>query len=54
MAKAAGNHLPNYPRGIIILRILQLVLAIVLLGLCSYAVYVLAFAGDCLMLFTVC
>ncbi|KAF7558769.1 hypothetical protein G7046_g5389 [Stylonectria norvegica] len=51
MARPAA-HIPRYPRGFIILRILQLVLSILILGLLAYAVYIVAFSGNCLMLFT--
>jgi len=47
------EHIPLYPRGFIALRIVQLVLAVIIIGLCGYGVYGLAFSGDILTLFTV-
>ncbi|KAH7381508.1 hypothetical protein BKA66DRAFT_570650 [Pyrenochaeta sp. MPI-SDFR-AT-0127] len=46
------EHVPLYPRGFIALRIVQLVLGVVLIGLCSLGVAGYAFSGDVLMLFT--
>ncbi|RYO95171.1 hypothetical protein DL766_004200 [Monosporascus sp. MC13-8B] len=49
---AGKEHIPLYPRGFVALRIVQLVVGLVCLGLCAYGVTVLAFSGDSLMLFT--
>lgn len=38
MRDAGKEHIPNYPRGWITIRILQFILAIITLGLCSYLV----------------
>ncbi|KAK9779664.1 hypothetical protein SCAR479_03271 [Seiridium cardinale] len=46
------EHFPLYPKGFIGIRILQLVLAVVVLGLSAFGVAVLVFSGDCLILFT--
>ncbi|KAI0126866.1 hypothetical protein BJ170DRAFT_421668 [Xylariales sp. AK1849] len=46
------EHFPVYPKGFIAIRIVQLVLALVALGLSAYGVAFLVFSGDCLMLFT--
>ena len=52
--RAPGHeHIPLYPKGFIALRIVQLILALICVGLCGFGVAVLAFAGDTLMLFTV-
>lgn len=52
--RAAGReHVPNYPKGFIAIRIVQLILAVVILGLCAYSLTVLAFSGNCLTIFTV-
>lgn len=47
------EHFPHYPRGFTVLRILQLGLSVLLLGLVSYTVYWAPYVGACLMLFTV-
>ncbi|KAH7086015.1 hypothetical protein BKA63DRAFT_549020 [Paraphoma chrysanthemicola] len=49
---AGREHIPIYPRGFIALRIVQLVLGVIILGLCSFGVAGYAFSGDILMLFT--
>ncbi|CAJ2500724.1 Uu.00g035770.m01.CDS01 [Anthostomella pinea] len=49
---AGKEHIPLYPRGFIAVRIIQLVVAVVCLGLCAYGVTYLVYAGDALMLFT--
>ncbi len=53
--RAAGKeHMPNYPRGWITIRILQLIVAIVILGLCSYLVTTSVIgAGFYVQIFTV-
>lgn len=51
---AGREHFPVYPKGFIAVRIVQLVLAVICLGLCAYGVTLFAFSGDSLMLFTVC
>ncbi|KAH8196767.1 hypothetical protein TruAng_009059 [Truncatella angustata] len=51
--RAPGReHLPLYPKGFIAIRIVQLVLAVVVLGLTAYGVSQLAFDGDILSLFS--
>ncbi|KAH8682277.1 hypothetical protein BX600DRAFT_505882 [Xylariales sp. PMI_506] len=49
---AGREHVPLYPKGFIAIRIIQLVLSLVVLGLSAYGVAYLVFSGDCLMLFT--
>ncbi|ROV99372.1 hypothetical protein VSDG_03990 [Cytospora chrysosperma] len=46
------EHVPNYPRGFIAIRIVQLVLALVILALCAYSLTLLSFSGNSLTLFT--
>ncbi|KAK5992736.1 hypothetical protein PT974_06152 [Cladobotryum mycophilum] len=46
------EHIPRYPRGWIVLRILQLVFALLLIGLCVYSLSLDVWAGTCVMLFT--
>lgn len=60
MAFAADNtrrpgeeHIPRYTPGFIVLRILQLIVGLVVLGLSAYSVAVVPFSGNCLTLFTV-
>lgn len=48
------NHILPLPKFVFALKIVQLVVAIVILGLAAYGVTFIAFDGDCLMLFTVC
>ncbi|KAI8951867.1 hypothetical protein F4801DRAFT_542884 [Xylaria longipes] len=51
--RAAGReHIPIYPKGFVAVRIIQLVLGIICLGLTAYAVAVVALVGPILMLFT--
>ncbi|KAI1855590.1 hypothetical protein JX265_005993 [Neoarthrinium moseri] len=51
--RAAGKeHIPIFPKGFIAVRIIQLVLGVVVLGLSAFGVYFLVFSGDCLTLFT--
>ncbi|KAH8734955.1 hypothetical protein BGZ61DRAFT_132744 [Ilyonectria robusta] len=51
--RAKGKeHFPNYPRGFTVLRIFQLVFSFIILAVVSYTVYIVAFDGNCLMLFT--
>jgi hypothetical protein len=45
-------HIPLYPKGFIAIRIVQLVLALFIIGFCAYGVSTLAFSGGSLMLFT--
>ncbi|KAI1175573.1 hypothetical protein F4777DRAFT_322790 [Nemania sp. FL0916] len=49
---AGREHIPLYPKGFVAVRILQLVLGIICLGLTAYAVAVLPISGAGLMLFT--
>ncbi|KAI0468501.1 hypothetical protein F4859DRAFT_205720 [Xylaria cf. heliscus] len=51
--RAAGReHIPIYPKAFITVRIIQLVLGIICLGLTAYAVAVVPIVGAILMLFT--
>ena len=47
------EHIPNYPKGFIALRFVQLILAVVVLGLCAYSLIGYRAAGIALSLFTV-
>ncbi|KAI5925065.1 hypothetical protein F4810DRAFT_660819 [Camillea tinctor] len=49
---AGKEHIPLYPKGFIAVRIIQLIIAIVCLGLCAFGVTYFVFAGNALMLFT--
>ncbi|KAI1496380.1 hypothetical protein F5X99DRAFT_74065 [Biscogniauxia marginata] len=49
---AGKEHIPLYPKGFIAVRIIQLIIALVCLGLCAFGVTYFVFAGDALMLFT--
>lgn len=51
---AGREHIPLYPKGFVAVRIIQLVLGIICLGLTAYTVAVLPITGAALMLFTVC
>jgi hypothetical protein len=53
MSSTSGNHIVVVPSFVLGLRILQLVVAIVILGLAAYGVTFLSFDGDSLSLFTV-
>ncbi|KAI1374332.1 hypothetical protein F4677DRAFT_176658 [Hypoxylon crocopeplum] len=46
------EHIPLYPKGFIAVRIIQLIVAIICLGLSAFGIAYLAFAGDGLTLFT--
>ncbi|KAM0288077.1 hypothetical protein ACHAQH_000145 [Verticillium albo-atrum] len=48
---AGREHIPIYPRGFIALRIVQLALALIALGLCAFGAYLWPISGNCLMLF---
>jgi hypothetical protein len=50
---AGREHIPRYTPGFITIRILQLILGLVCLGLTAYTIAYIAFSGNCLMLFTV-
>ncbi|CAK7221680.1 hypothetical protein SCUCBS95973_004580 [Sporothrix curviconia] len=50
---AGREHFPNYPSYFLYLRIAQLVVSVVVLGLDAYGLSVLSFSGDELMIFTV-
>jgi hypothetical protein len=53
-ARPAGReHFPVYPKGFIAIRFVQLVIALVILGLDAYGLSVLSFSGDGLNIFTV-
>ncbi|KAI1198509.1 hypothetical protein F5X97DRAFT_299349 [Nemania serpens] len=49
---AGREHIPLYPKGFVAVRIIQLVLGIICLGLTAYTVAVLPITGAALMLFT--
>ncbi|KAI7786655.1 hypothetical protein LA080_002765 [Diaporthe eres] len=50
---AGREHIPIYPKGFIALRIVQLVLALIILGLCAYSLTSeLSFSGGALSVFT--
>ncbi|KAF9878592.1 integral membrane protein [Colletotrichum karsti] len=49
--RAGREHVPLYPRGFIALRIVQLVLALIITGLCAFGAYAAPTPGNCLMLF---
>ncbi|GAP85341.1 putative integral membrane protein [Rosellinia necatrix] len=49
---AGREHIPLYPKGFVAVRILQLVIGIVCLGLTAYAVAIFPITGAALMLFT--
>lgn len=49
---AGRQHIPNYPKGFIVLRFVQLILAVVVLGLCAYSLIYYSFAGNALTVFT--
>lgn len=50
---AGREHIPLYPKGFIALRFVQLILAVVILGLCAYSITVYNDPGIALNLFTV-
>ncbi len=50
---AGREHIPVYPKGFVAIRVVQLVLALITLGLSAYGVTYLVFSGDCLSIFTV-
>lgn len=50
---AGREHIPLYPKGFIGLRIVQLVIAVIVLGLDAFTLSILAFDGNALMAFTV-
>lgn len=47
------DHVLPLPKVVFALKIAQLVIAVIVLGLAAYGVTFIAFDGDCLMLFTV-
>ncbi len=52
--RAPGReHIPVYPKGFIAIRIIQLVLALIIVGLDAYGLSLLIFDGDSLNIFTV-
>jgi hypothetical protein len=52
--RAPGEeHIPRYPRGFITLRILQLIVGLVCLGLSAYTLAIGAVIGGILAVFTV-
>lgn len=50
---AGREHIPIYPKGFIALRFVQLILAVVIIGLCAYSLILVTGAGIALSLFTV-
>lgn len=50
---AGREHIPHYPKGFIALRFVQLILAVVIIGLCAYSLILVTGAGIALSLFTV-
>ncbi|KAK4155526.1 hypothetical protein C8A00DRAFT_13459 [Chaetomidium leptoderma] len=44
------EHIPIYPKGFVAIRIVQLVLAVLVLGLAAYGVSEIAFDGNCFIL----
>jgi hypothetical protein len=53
MAKELQAHMVRTPKGFLILRIFQLVLAVILMGLSIFGVIVLPLNSLCLTVFTV-
>lgn len=51
---SSTSHILPLPKAVFGLKIAQLVLSVVILGLCAYGVTFVVFDGDALMLFTVC
>ncbi|WYZ44117.1 hypothetical protein EsH8_VII_000553 [Colletotrichum jinshuiense] len=50
--RAPGReHIPLYPKGFIAIRIVQLILALIITGLCAFSIYVIPFTGNCFMIF---
>ncbi|KAI2618952.1 hypothetical protein GGS26DRAFT_573662 [Hypomontagnella submonticulosa] len=49
---AGKEHIPLYPKGFVAIRILQLIIAIICLGLSGFGIAYFVFAGDGLTLFT--
>lgn len=52
--KPGWEHIPIYPANFIILRIVQLFLAVIVLGLCAFTIHLFPTNGSCLSLFVVC
>ncbi|VBB72633.1 Putative protein of unknown function [Podospora comata] len=50
LRKPGREHFPIYPKGFIVLRILQLVVAVIVLGLVAYSIHFLAWDGNAFML----
>ncbi|KAI1464414.1 uncharacterized protein F4812DRAFT_211146 [Daldinia caldariorum] len=46
------EHIPLYPKGFVAIRIIQLVVGIICLGLSAFGIVFLVFTGDALTLFT--
>ncbi len=53
--RAPGReHIPNYPRGWVVLRSLQLFFCLIILGLGAYSLYLIPYAvGSAMAMFTV-
>ncbi|KAK3945373.1 hypothetical protein QBC46DRAFT_372062 [Diplogelasinospora grovesii] len=51
---AGREHFPQYPKGFIAVRILQLIFAVIVLGLSAFGVWYLAFDGDEFILAVAC
>lgn len=53
-ARPAGReHIPLYPKGFIAIRIVQLVLAVIILALAAWSLSMLGLVGPVLSIFTV-
>ena len=53
--RAPGReHIPVFPKGFIAIRIIQLVLSLVVIGLSAFGLSILSFDGAALNIFTVC
>ncbi|EFQ25329.1 hypothetical protein CGRA01v4_02715 [Colletotrichum graminicola] len=48
---AGREHIPLYPKGFIALTIVQLVLAVIVTGLCAFGIAVAPISGNCFMIF---
>ncbi|KAK4181697.1 hypothetical protein QBC36DRAFT_158051, partial [Triangularia setosa] len=50
LRKPSREHIPLFPKGFIVLRILQLAVAVIVLGLVAYSIHFLAWDGNAFML----
>lgn len=54
-ARPAGReHVPAYPKGFIAIRIVQLVIAVIIIGLSAFGLSEIIIAGSELSIFSVC